>query len=62
MSPTERAIMDKVNEERGERAEEYVAPAIIDYGTLVEITAGNHHNDLSDVIIGSPVDNGFSAP
>lgn len=61
MSPTERAIMDKVSKARDDNAKEYVAPAIVDYGTLVEITASNTHNKLSDNPLGNGI-LGFSAP
>ena len=52
--------MDTNNETREEQEVEYVAPVIVDYGTLVEVTASNHHNMLNDVPIGSPEIGGFS--
>ena len=39
---------------------EYEAPTIVDYGTLVELTASNTHNKLSDLPLGNGI-LGFSA-
>jgi hypothetical protein len=52
--------MDKVNETRDDREIEYVAPAIVDYGTLVEVTAANQQNQFSDVQFGALSNHGLS--
>jgi len=54
--------MDEARESHEDRTVEYVAPAIVDYGTLVEATASNHSNDINDVPIGQPEVGGFSVP
>lgn len=34
---------------------EYIAPVIVDYGTLVEVTASNAQNKLSDAPFGNAI-------
>ncbi len=47
--------MDKMNEtDKGEQLQ-YEAPAIVDYGDLVALTASNGAPRLSDVPIHTPV-------
>ena len=52
--------MDRTNETPEPRTIEYVAPTIVDYGTLAEVTATNLTNDLSDVPFGTPSNHGLS--
>ena len=57
----EMRIMDTQIEVQDDRDDEYVAPVIVDYGTLVEMTASNAQNKLSDAPFGNPI-LGFSGP
>lgn len=52
--------MDEVRDTSVDSQIEYTAPAIVDYGTLVEATGANHTNTLNDVPIGQPEIGGFS--
>lgn len=52
--------MDHEHEANREEQVEYAAPAITDYGDIQAITATNQTNNLSDVPIGTQVNNGFS--
>jgi hypothetical protein len=45
--------MDKMNEGRDGQLE-YSAPTVVDYGSLVEVTAVLVRNDLTDLPEGSP--------
>jgi len=53
--------MDTKRTTDDDRDVEYVAPVIVDYGTLVEVTAHNTHNKLSDLPLGNAI-LGFSGP
>jgi hypothetical protein len=47
--------MDKINETHEGRPSEYTAPTIVDYGTLVELTARNGGSNLSDTPVGGVI-------
>jgi hypothetical protein len=53
--------MDQIRETHTDKEVEYVAPAIVDYGTLVEVTASNRQNNLSDLPLGNGI-LGYSTP
>jgi hypothetical protein len=46
--------MDKTDETRSDDQLEYVAPMIVDYGDIVEITAQNTTGGHTDVPLGGP--------
>lgn len=48
--------MDKTDEIRNDDQLEYVAPTIVDYGDIVEITAANPTGAHTDVPLGGPAD------
>jgi|GEM_PF-4601551 hypothetical protein len=52
--------MDRNEETPNDEKNEYVAPAIVDYGTLAEVTATSSANDLSDVPLGTTGHLGYS--
>ena len=52
--------MDEVSDTSADSEIEYIAPAIVDYGTLVEVTAANTHNNLQRRADGPAQIGGFS--
>ena len=46
--------MDRTTETRSDEHVEYVAPTIVDYGDIVELTAANLAGTHTDVPLGTP--------